>query len=53
MTASPILIGRREMATAALDLMESRKVTALVVVDAEGKADGVVQLHDLWQTEMI
>src|SRR5712692_6997715 len=53
MTASPILIGRREMATAALDLMESRKITALVVVDAEGKADGVVQLHDLWQTEMI
>src|SRR5713101_9267377 len=52
MTASPILIGRREMATAALDLMESRKITALVVVDAEGKADGVVQLHDLWQTEM-
>jgi arabinose-5-phosphate isomerase len=53
MTASPILIGRRELATAALDLMESRKITALVVVDAEGKADGVVQLHDLWQTEMI
>jgi arabinose-5-phosphate isomerase len=53
MTASPILIGRREMATAALDLMESRKITALVVADAEGRVDGVVQLHDLWKTEMI
>jgi len=53
MTASPILIGRRELATAALDLMESRKITALLVVDAEGKIEGVVQLHDLWQTEMI
>jgi len=53
MTASPILIGRREMATAALDLMESRKITALVVPDADGKVDGVVQLHDLWKTEMI
>jgi len=53
MTAGPILIGRRELATAALDLMESRKITALVVTDADGRADGVVQLHDLWKTEMI
>jgi arabinose-5-phosphate isomerase len=53
MTASPVLIGRRELATAALDLMESRKITALVVADAEGRVDGVVQLHDLWKTEMI
>jgi arabinose-5-phosphate isomerase len=53
MTPEPILVGRRELATAALDLMESRKITALVVVDSEGKVDGVVQLHDLWKTEMI
>jgi arabinose-5-phosphate isomerase len=53
MTPGPILIGRRELATAALDLMESRKITALVVVDGEGRADGVVHLHDLWNTEMI
>jgi len=53
MTPKPILIGRRDLATAALDLMESRKITALVVTDANGGVDGVVQLHDLWQTEMI
>jgi arabinose-5-phosphate isomerase len=53
MTPSPILIGRRELATAALDLMESRKITVLVVADAEGKVDGVVHLHDLLTTEMI
>ena len=53
MTPRPILIGRRDLATAALDLMESRKITALVVTDANGGVDGVVQLHDLWQTEMI
>ena len=53
MTASPIVIGRREMATAALDLMESRKITVLVVPDAEGAVDGIVHLHDLWNTEMI
>jgi len=53
MTPGPILIGRRELATAALDLMESRKVTVLVVTDADGRVDGVVHLHDLWKTEMI
>jgi arabinose-5-phosphate isomerase len=53
MTTRPVLVGRRELATAALDLMESRKITALVVVAAEGTVDGVVHLHDLWKTEMI
>jgi arabinose-5-phosphate isomerase len=53
MTPGPILIGRRDLATAALDLMESRKITALVVTDADGRVDGVVHLHDLWKTEMI
>jgi arabinose-5-phosphate isomerase len=33
--------------------MERRKITALVIVDAEGTVDGVVHLHDLWKTEMI
>ncbi len=53
MTPRPVLIARRDLATAALDLMESRKITALVVVDGQGKVDGVVHLHDLWNTEMI
>jgi arabinose-5-phosphate isomerase len=53
MTPKPVLIGRRDLATAALDLMEARKITALVVVDADGRVDGVVHLHDLWKTEMI
>jgi arabinose-5-phosphate isomerase len=53
MTANPVLVGRRELATAALDVMEARKITALVVVDAAGTVEGVVHLHDLWKTEMI
>jgi arabinose-5-phosphate isomerase len=53
MTPEPVLIGRRDLATSALDLMERRKITALVIVDAEGTVDGVVHLHDLWKTEMI
>ena len=53
MTRSPVLIGRRELATRALDVMEGRKITALLVTDAEGRIEGVVHLHDLWKTEMI
>jgi arabinose-5-phosphate isomerase len=53
MTGEPVVIARREMATKALDLMESRKITALVVVDPGGLVEGVLHLHDLWTTEMI
>lgn len=53
MTADPVCIGRRELATRALDEMERRKITALLVTDAAGRIEGVVHLHDLWQTEMI
>jgi arabinose-5-phosphate isomerase len=53
MTPNPVVIARRELATRALDLMEGRKITSLVVVDASGAVDGVVHLHDLWKTEMI
>lgn len=53
MTVNPVLIGRTEFATQALDLMENRKITALLVTDAAGRIEGVVHLHDLWKTEMI
>jgi arabinose-5-phosphate isomerase len=53
MTSSPATIGGREMATRALDVMESRRITSLVVVDADDRAVGVAHLHDLWKTEMI
>jgi arabinose-5-phosphate isomerase len=53
MTRSPVLIGRRELATRALDVMETRKITALLVVDEADVIQGVLHLHDLWKTEMI
>jgi arabinose-5-phosphate isomerase len=52
MTLTPVSIGRRELATHALHLMESRKITALPVVDPEGRLEGVVHIHDLWTTGM-
>jgi arabinose-5-phosphate isomerase len=53
MTPDPVRIGRRDLATRALNLMETRKITALLVVDARGAVEGVLHLHDLWETEMI
>jgi arabinose-5-phosphate isomerase len=53
MTANPVVIARRELATKALDLMERQRITSLPVVDADGRVEGVVHLHDLWKTEMI
>ncbi len=53
MTRDPVVIGRRALATAALDVMEARKITSLLIVDEAGAVDGVLHLHDLWKTEMI
>ena len=52
MTRNPVTIARQELATKALNLMEARKITSLLVVDAEGRLEGVVHIHDLWTTQM-
>jgi arabinose-5-phosphate isomerase len=53
MTANPLTISKSQFATAALAVMEERKITSLVVVDSERKVEGIVHLHDLWGTESI
>jgi arabinose-5-phosphate isomerase len=53
MTRSPKTISPDELATAALEVMEQKKITSLVVVDGEGRVQGVLHLHDLWGTQMI
>jgi arabinose-5-phosphate isomerase len=53
MTHEPVLVGRHELAARALELMEERKITSLLVVDERGAIEGVLHLHDLWQTEMV
>jgi arabinose-5-phosphate isomerase len=40
------------MAVEALRVMEERKITAVVVVGADDRLEGVVHLHDLWRTQM-
>ena len=53
MTQSPKTIGAGEFAATALALMEEKKITSLMVVDAAGKLEGIVHLHDLWTTELV
>ena len=52
MTAGPRTIDRSVLAVQALALMEQRKITSLVVVDANRRVEGVLHLHDLWRTQM-
>ncbi|MDE3149621.1 MAG: CBS domain-containing protein, partial [Acidobacteriota bacterium] len=53
MNAHPQTIAPGELAARALHRMEERKITSLVVVDAEERVEGVVHLHDLWGVELI
>ena len=53
MNAQPRTIVAGELAAKALAILEERKITSLVVVDANGKVEGVVHLHDLWGVELI
>jgi arabinose-5-phosphate isomerase len=53
MTPRPITIARDVLAVEALKVMETHKITAVVVVSAEQFVEGVVHLHDLWRTQMV
>jgi arabinose-5-phosphate isomerase len=52
MSRNPVTIGRQELAVSALNLLESRKITSLVVVDAQNRVEGVLHIHDLWRTQL-
>src|SRR5580692_6930929 len=53
MNAHPRTIAAGELAAKALAILEERKITSLIVVDAQMHVEGVVHLHDLWGMEMI
>ena len=54
MTHGPVAIGPDTLAAEALNVMEQRKITSIVVVDGEPRrVVGVVHLHDLWRTELV
>jgi arabinose-5-phosphate isomerase len=52
MSRNPVTIAASALAAEALHVLEQRKITSVVVVDATRKVEGVVHLHDLWRTEL-
>jgi arabinose-5-phosphate isomerase len=52
MTTHPATIDKEDLATKALNIMEERKITSLIVTNTEGGVEGLIHLHDLWRTEM-
>ena len=53
MTRGPVTVSRATLAVEALNIMEQRKITSIVVVeDGSQQIAGVVHVHDLWRTEM-
>jgi arabinose-5-phosphate isomerase len=53
MKKTPITVRRGMLAVEALKVMETHKITSVVVADDSGSVEGVVHLHDLWRTQMI
>jgi arabinose-5-phosphate isomerase len=53
MNATPRTIAATELAATALAILEERKITSLIVVDAHQTVEGVLHLHDLWGVELI
>jgi arabinose-5-phosphate isomerase len=54
MTRNPVVVPPATLAAEALNIMEQRKITSIVVVNGDGRTvAGVVHLHDLWRTGMV
>ncbi len=52
MTKKPVTIGPEALAGEALRILEDRKITSLAVADAGLRLVGVLQIHDLWRTQL-
>jgi arabinose-5-phosphate isomerase len=52
MTATPATIAPSALAAEALRRMEEKRITSLPVVDEMQRLLGVIQIHDLWRTEL-
>ncbi|MCU1385210.1 MAG: kdsD [Acidobacteria bacterium] len=54
MSRHPVAVARATLAAEALNIMEQRKITSIVVAEdgLPGRVAGVLHLHDLWRVEM-
>jgi len=53
MTANPKTITSEALAATALEVMERHAITALLIVDAEGRPEGVIHLHHLLKAGVV
>jgi arabinose-5-phosphate isomerase len=49
---NPQTIAAGELASAALQVMEQRKITSLFIVDEARRVEGIIHIHDLWGLEL-
>ncbi len=49
---NPFTIESSELASAALQVMEQRKITSLFIVGEGRRVEGILHLHDLWGLEL-
>ena len=52
MTRNPTTLPKTELAASALRVMEEKKITSVLVVDSNGRLEGVVHIHDLWTLQL-
>jgi arabinose-5-phosphate isomerase len=52
MKRNPVTIEATELASAALQVMEQRKITSLFTMDEGGRVEGIIHIHDLWGLEL-
>ena len=52
MKPNPVTIDGSELASAALQMMEQRKITSLFICDEQRTLLGIIHLHDLWGLEL-
>jgi arabinose-5-phosphate isomerase len=52
-TRTPITIAADELAAKAIDVMEARAITSLVVVDDDSRPVGVIHMHDILRAKIV
>lgn len=52
MTKNPVTLPGKELAASALRTMEEKKITSVLVVDEQGRLEGVLHVHDLWTLQL-
>lgn len=53
MTPNPKTIDKDDLAAGALEVMERHAITSLLIVNTEGKPEGVIHLHDLLRAGVV